>query len=52
MDLMPTSAISFSDTGRIDQHFGVLAQWQEVDGALIPCTVFPVEFAVCEPVWN
>ena len=52
VDLMPTSAISFSATGRIDQHFGVLAQWQEVDGALIPCTVFPLEFAVCEPVWN
>ena len=52
VDLMPTSAISFSDTGRIDQHFGVLAQWQEVDGALIPCTVFPMEFAVCEPVWR
>ena len=52
VDLMPTSVISFSDSGRIDQHFGVLAQWQEVDGALIPCTVYPVEFAVCGPVWN
>ena len=52
VDLVPTSAISFSDTGRIDQHFGVLAQWQEVDGALVPCTVFPVEFAECDPVWG
>jgi len=52
VDLMPTSAISFSRTGRIDQHFGVLAQWQEVDGALIPCTVYPLEFAVCQPVWS
>ncbi len=52
VDLMPTPAISFSSTGRVDQHFGVLAQWQEVDGRLIPCTVYPVEFAVCQPVWN
>ena len=52
VDLMPTSAISFSASGRIDQHFGVLAQWQEVDGQLIPCTVFPLEFAICEPVWE
>ena len=52
VDLMPTSAISFSATGRVDQHFGVLAQWQEVDGRLIPCTVYPVEFAVCQPVWS
>lgn len=52
VDLMPTNVISFSDTGRIDQHFGVLAQWQEVDGALVPCTVAPAEFAVCQPVWG
>ena len=52
VELMPTSAISFSSTGRVDQHFGVLAQWQEVNGNLIPCTVYPVEFAVCQPVWN
>lgn len=52
VDLMPTSAISFSRTGRVDQHFGVLAQWQEVDGSLIPCTVYPLEFAVCQPVWS
>ncbi|MCY4518152.1 MAG: ABC transporter substrate-binding protein [Acidimicrobiaceae bacterium] len=52
VDLMPTSAISFSASGRIDQHFGVLAQWQEVDGQLIPCTVYPLEFAICEPVWE
>ncbi|MYA84084.1 MAG: ABC transporter substrate-binding protein [Acidimicrobiaceae bacterium] len=52
VDLMPTSAISFSSTGRVDQHFGVLAQWQEVDGRLIPCTVYPLEFAVCQPVWS
>jgi branched-chain amino acid transport system substrate-binding protein len=52
VDLMPTSAISFSATGRVDQHFGVLAQWQEVDGSLIPCTVYPLEFAVCQPVWD
>ena len=52
VDLMPASAISFSASGRIDQHFGVLAQWQEVDGRLIPCTVYPEEFAICEPVWE
>ena len=52
VDLMPASAISFSASGRVDQHFGVLAQWQEVDGRLIPCTVYPLEFAVCEPVWK
>ena len=52
VDLMPTSAISFSASGRVDQHFGVLAQWQEVDGNLIPCTVYPAEFAVCQPVWS
>ena len=52
VDLMPTPAISFSATGRVDQHFGVLAQWQEVDGSLIPCTVYPLEFAVCQPVWD
>ena len=52
VDLMPTNAISFSESGRIDQHFGVLAQWQEVDGALVPCTVAPAEFAECDPVWG
>ena len=52
VDLMPASAISFSATGRVDQHFGVLAQWQEVDGRLIPCTVYPEEFAICDPVWE
>ena len=52
VDLMPTPAISFSASGRVDQHFGVLAQWQEVDGSLIPCTVYPLEFAVCQPVWS
>ena len=52
VDLMPTSAISFSATGWVDQHFGVLAQWQEVDGSLIPCTVYPLEFAICQPVWD
>ncbi len=51
VELMPTNEISFSDTGRINQHFGVLAQWQEVDGELIPCTVWPTDFAVCDPVW-
>ncbi len=52
VELMPTDEISFSDTGRINQHFGVLAQWQEVDGELIPCTVWPTDFAVCDPVWG
>ncbi len=52
VDLMPASAISFSATGRVDQHFGVPAQWQEVDGRLIPCTVYPEEFAICDPVWE
>lgn len=52
VDLMPTDEISFSESGRIDQHFGVLAQWQEVDGSLIPCTVYPAEFAACGPVWG
>ncbi len=52
VELMPTNEISFGETGRIDQHFGVLAQWQEVDGELVPCTVAPAEFAVCESVWG
>jgi branched-chain amino acid transport system substrate-binding protein len=52
VDLMPTDSFSFSEKGRIDPVFGVLAQWQKVDGELVPCTVFPAEVAVCEPVWG
>jgi len=51
VDLIPTDSISFSETGRVAEPFGVLAQWQEVDGVLIPCTVAPAEFAVCDSVW-
>lgn len=51
VDIMPTQTVRFDDTGRIDPPFGVLVQWQEVDGEIIPCTVFPAEYAVCEPAW-
>lgn len=47
-----TTEIAFGEGGRIAQPFGVLAQWQEVDGELVPCTVWPAEFAVCEPAWG
>lgn len=52
VDLMPTDRIAFDDGGRITPAFGVLAQWQRVDGELIPCTIYPVEQAVCEPDWQ
>jgi branched-chain amino acid transport system substrate-binding protein len=52
VDLMPTDVVQFDDTGRIDPPFGVLAQWQTVDGELVPCTVFPEEFATCDPSWG
>lgn len=51
VDVMPTSTIRFDDTGRIDPPFGVLVQWQQVDGEIVPCTVYPAEYALCEPKW-
>jgi hypothetical protein len=48
---MPRDSIRFADSGRIDPPSGVLAQWQEVDGEMIPCTVWPADYAVCEPQW-
>lgn len=51
VDLMPTDQVTFDDEGRIDPPFGVLVQWQEVDGELVPCTVFPEEYALCSPAW-
>jgi branched-chain amino acid transport system substrate-binding protein len=51
VDIMPRDAVEFADNGRIDPPSGVLAQWQNVDGELIPCTVWPTEYAVCEPRW-
>jgi branched-chain amino acid transport system substrate-binding protein len=52
VDLMPVGSFSFDESGRIDPTSGVLAQWQKVDGELIPCTVFPAEVAECDPVWG
>lgn len=51
VDLMPRDAITFAENGRIEPASGVLAQWQEVDGEMIPCTVWPADYAVCEPKW-
>lgn len=51
VDMVPTSSVRFDETGRIDPPFGVLVQWQEVAGEIVPCTVFPAEYAVCEPKW-
>jgi branched-chain amino acid transport system substrate-binding protein len=47
-----TDEVRFAENGRIANPFGVLAQWQDVDGELQPCTVWPTEFAMCEPVWG
>lgn len=52
VDLMPTDVIAFDEGGRITPAFGVLAQWQRVDGELVPCTIYPTEYAVCEPAWQ
>jgi branched-chain amino acid transport system substrate-binding protein len=52
VDVMPTKTIKFDETGRITPPFGVLAQWQEKDGELTPCTIFPVEYATCSPAWK
>lgn len=46
-----TDEISFAEGGRVAEPFGVLAQWQEVDGEFVPCTIWPAEFALCEPAW-
>ncbi len=51
VQLMPTDELRFDDSGRITPPVGVLTQWQEVDGELIPCTVWPAEYAVCESGW-
>lgn len=51
-DLMPVESISFDESGRIAPYFGVLAQWQRVDGKLVPCTVFPEEYATCDANWE
>lgn len=47
-----TESISFDEHGRVAEPFGVLAQWQRVDGELVPCTIWPAEFAQCEPQWG
>lgn len=52
VDLMPTDRITFDDGGRITPAFGVLAQWQRVDGELVPCTIYPTDQALCEPAWQ
>jgi branched-chain amino acid transport system substrate-binding protein len=51
VDIMPRDTVQFADNGRIDPPSGVLAQWQEVDGELVPCTIWPTDFAVCDPKW-
>ena len=52
VDVMPTDVIKFDEKGRIDPPFGVLVQWQDVDGEIVPCTVYPADYAVCEPDWS
>lgn len=52
VDVMPTDSIRFDDTGRIDPPFGVLVQWQQVDGEIVPCTVYPADYATCEADWS
>jgi branched-chain amino acid transport system substrate-binding protein len=51
VDVMPRDVVQFGENGRIDPPSGVLAQWQEVDGELVPCTIWPTDYAVCEPQW-
>lgn len=47
-----TDEVKFAENGRIANPFGVLAQWQDVEGELQPCTVWPTDFAICAPVWG
>jgi branched-chain amino acid transport system substrate-binding protein len=51
VDVMPRDVVEFAPNGRIDPPSGVLAQWQEADGELVPCTIWPTDYAVCEPKW-
>lgn len=51
VDVVPTDSFSFDESGRITPTFGAIAQWQEVDGELVPCTIEPAEYAVCDPKW-
>ena len=51
VDLLPMKSVSFDDSGRIDTMASVLAQWQTVDGELVPCTVYPTDVAVCKGQW-
>jgi branched-chain amino acid transport system substrate-binding protein len=51
VDLLPMPSISFDENGRIATMASVLAQWQTVDGELVPCTVYPADVAVCEGKW-
>jgi branched-chain amino acid transport system substrate-binding protein len=51
VDVMPRDQVKFAQNGRIDPASGVLAQWQKVDGKLIPCTIWPEKYAPCKPKW-
>lgn len=51
VDLLPMDEFSFDDNGRVKARGSVLAQWQKVDGKLVPCTVFPVDVAECKGQW-
>jgi branched-chain amino acid transport system substrate-binding protein len=51
VDVLPRDEVRFAENGRIDPAAGVLAQWQEVDGELVPCTIWPEDYAVCKPKW-
>lgn len=51
VDLLPTTNFTFDDNGRVAPPTSVLAQWQEVDGILVPCTVYPADVAVCQGRW-
>ena len=51
VDLLPGKTFKVADNGRVDPPTAVLAQWQKVDGKLVPCTVYPADVAVCEGKW-
>ncbi len=51
VDVLPQDTVEFDESGRIDPPSGVLAQWQQVDGELVPCTIWPTDVAVCKPQW-
>ena len=51
VELLPNTTFTFDESGRVAPPTSVLAQWQEVDGALVPCTVYPAEVAVCQAQW-